>query len=213
LIGYLRHVRNEFLGEVVTTEARASAGARKASARKKNGRNAPLTVTRPELLVDGSDEQFRSLVHASLAFSSRLTAIRDGYAKLIGVAGPQYTILVSIRYLERHCDVHIKTIAEHLSLSGTFVTTEVNKLISEGLVVKKRDDQDARRVKLQLSNMGIERLAKLSSIQQQVNNVHFGSLSKAQFDELCIIMPELVTSTDQALSLLRHLTLAEGEAA
>lgn len=177
---------------------------------RKNGKSAvPLTVTKPELLVDGSDDAFRGLVHASLAFSTRLTAIRDGYAKLIGVAGPQYTILVSIRHLQRHGDVHVKTIAEHLSLSGTFVTTEINKLVAEGLVEKKRDRDDARRVKLQVSEAGLQRLAKLSTIQQQVNNVHFGTLTESEFALLGKVIPELVASTDEALSLLRHLTMAE----
>lgn len=183
----------------------------KAGERRKNASAAPLTVTKPELLIDGSDDAFRALVHASLAFSTRLTAIRDGYAKLIGVAGPQYTILVSIRHLQRHGDVHVKTIAEHLSLSGTFVTTEINKLVAQGLVEKKRDREDARRVKLQVSEAGTQRLARLSRIQQQVNNVHFGCLSKSEFSLLGKVMPELVASTDQALSLLRHLTMAEGE--
>jgi len=189
----------------------AASTATKRSARKGGAEESLLTVTRPELLIDGSDDQFRALVHASLAFSSRLNAIRDGYARLIGVAGPQYTILVSIGHLQKSGDVNVKTIADHLSLSGTFVTTEINKLVAEGLVRKTRDKVDARKVKLEISDAGRERLAKLTTIQQQVNNVHFGNLSRAQFEALGTIMPELVTSTDQALSLLRHLTLAEGD--
>lgn len=194
-----------------TTKEWAVGMVAKRSARKGGAEESLLTVTRPELLDDGSDDRFRALVHASLAFSSRLNAIRDGYARLIGVAGPQYTILISIGHLQKSGDVNVKTIADHLSLSGTFVTTEVNKLVAQGLVKKTRDKVDARKVKLEISDAGRDRLARLTSIQQQVNNVHFGSLSREQFGAIGTIMPELVASTDQALSLLRHLTMAEGE--
>ncbi len=38
---------------------------------------AALTVARPELLVDGSDDAFRQMIHDALAFASRLQAGRE----------------------------------------------------------------------------------------------------------------------------------------
>lgn len=184
--------------------------ASKARTSTKQKQDAFQTVTRPELLVDGNDDAFRALVHSSLAFASRLMAVRDGYAKAIGLAGPQYTILMSIRYLQQVGDVHVKTIAEHLSLSGTFVTTEVNRLVDKKLVVKKRDPQDARRVRLTTSELGQERLRKLAPMQRQINDVHFGTLTRSEFDALREIMPKLVSSTDEAVSLIRHLARSNG---
>lgn len=181
----------------------SAAGTRRASA-------APLTVTRPELLVGGSDDAFRQLVHASLAFAARLMAIRDGYATFIGLSGPQYTILVSIQHLQANGDVGVKKLADHLSLSGTFVTTETNKLEKAGLVTKAKGHADGRRVSLATTSAGDALLLRLSTVQQQVNNVHFGSLSAAEFQMLRKVMPELVNSTEAGLSLLRHLvTLGE----
>ncbi|MEM7568638.1 MAG: MarR family winged helix-turn-helix transcriptional regulator [Pseudomonadota bacterium] len=168
--------------------------------------HAPLTVTRPELLVNGDDAAFRELVHAALAFSARLTAVRDGYAEFIGLPGPQYTILVSVQHLEDDGRVSVKRIADHLRLSGTFVTTETNKLVRKGLVLKEKDPNDGRRVSLVMTDKGDALLRRLSQVQQEVNDAHFGALSKAEFQQLRKIMPELVDSTDVALSLLSHLT-------
>lgn len=168
-------------------------------------RAAARTVTRPELLVEGRDDAFRAFVHAALAFSSRLTAVRDGFGRRIGLTGPQYTILVSIDHLQDRGDVNVKTVAEHLSLSGTFVTTEVNKLVGAGLVRKVRDTNDYRRVLLMTTPEGRRRLIALSDVQQPVNDLHFGSLTAADFTALRRLMPLMVADTDRALDLLRRL--------
>ena len=169
---------------------------------------APLTVTQPALLVDNSDDAFRELVHASLAFSARLQAVREGFAEVINLTGPQYTILISIAHLQASGVIGVKELATHLCLSGTFVTTEVNKLVKMGLVLKEKDASDGRRVSLSVTCDAEQLLSTLSGIQQQVNNVHFGSLSAEEFSLMRKIMPDLVKSTDIALSLLKHLSAA-----
>jgi len=174
-----------------------------------------LTVSRPELLEDGGDAAFRSLVHDSLAFAARLQAVRDGYAQIVGVTGPQYTILISIAHMGRNGPVSVTTVADHLRLSGSFVTNEVGKLVARGLIAKTQDPDDRRRVILEITDAGRARFGRLAAVQSRVNDVHFGKLSRADFAELRRIMSDLVTSTDQALSLLAHLsaTVPEGEEA
>jgi DNA-binding MarR family transcriptional regulator len=169
--------------------------------------HAPLTVTREELLVDGRDDEFRAMVHAALAFSARLNSIREGYAQYVGLTGPQYTILVSIQHLQEAKDIGIKHIADHLSLSGTFVTTETGKLEEAGLVAKSKGKVDKRRVSLRTTPAGDALLGRLNALQRQVNDIHFGSLSRAEFQTLCKVMPEMVASSDAGLSLLRHLSM------
>ncbi len=178
----------------------------KGAASDSNQSRAPLTTTREELLVDGSDKAFRSFVHSALAFAARLSAVREGFALQVGLSGPQYTILVSIRHLEDSAEIGVKEIAEHLNLSGTFVTTETRKLEVAGLVSKQRGKVDKRRVSLRTTPKADSLLERLSPIQRQVNDVHFGSLSRNEFATLCKVMPALVASTDAGLSLLKHLS-------
>ena len=164
------------------------------------------TVSREELLVDGSDVAFRQFVHDSLGLAVRLLAVRDGFAKFLGVSGPQYTVLISVAHLAERGPVTVSDIAKHLHLSGSFVTTESNKLAKLGLLSKLPDPEDRRRVLLDVTDEGDRRLRELAEIQAEVNDVHFGSLTAKTFDQARTIMPELLESTDQALSLLDHLT-------
>src|SRR5207302_7108369 len=96
----------------------------------------PLTVSRPELLVDGSDAQFRAFVHGMLAFAAQLEAVRDGFAALVGLTGIQYTILISISHLQTEREVTVGAAADHLHLSGAFVTTEPGKHLRLGLITQ-----------------------------------------------------------------------------
>ncbi len=163
---------------------------------------AALTVNAPQLLPDGSDLDFRHFVHDALAFASRLQAVRDGFAKLIGLTGVQYTMLISIYHLEFEHRVGITTVAEHLHLSGTFVTTETNKLAKLGLVDKSRDGEDRRRINLRTTARARNLLSELAEVQSHVNDAHFSPLSAEDFNRLKHLMPALVTSTDRALRLL-----------
>lgn len=164
----------------------------------------PMTVTRPELLVDGTDNQFREMVHNALAFSVRLEAIRDGYARYIGLSGVQYTILISIAHLQGDKDVGVSEIAEHLSLSGTFVTTETRKLVNQGLLTKETSKEDRRRVSLRLTDRSWELLRELSIIQGDINDEHFAPLTAKDFQRFSTLMKELTVSTDRALLILEH---------
>jgi len=164
----------------------------------------PLTVSRDELLVDGSDNAFRELVHDSLAFSVRLEAIREGFAKYIGLTGVQYTILISIAHLDSEGDVGVSDIAKHLSLSGTFVTTEVRKLVNAELLNKEPSKEDRRRVILKLTSKAKALLVKLGEIQSDINDIHFSPLSKQDFEHLSVLIKKLKHSTDRALVVLGH---------
>ncbi|MEM8561860.1 MAG: MarR family winged helix-turn-helix transcriptional regulator [Pseudomonadota bacterium] len=164
----------------------------------------PLTVGRKELLVDGTDNAFREMVHNALAFSVRLEAVREGFARYVGLSGVQYTILISIAHLQDGGDIGVSEIAEHLSLSGTFVTTETRKLVGLGLLTKEVSEEDRRRVQLRLTNKAWKRLEELSEIQAEVNDEHFAPLSATEFVKFNTLMKKLTNSTDRALLLLEH---------
>ena len=162
----------------------------------------PLTISRPELLVGGSDREFRHLVHGLFGFLARHEKIRAGHAKIIGLAGIEYTVLISIGHLTVHeGDVSVNRIAEHLYLSGAFVTTVTNKLLQRGLIHKTPDPNDRRRVRLEISEKGWARLAELAPVQRQVNDVQFDCLSASEFKQLSDMMERLIDSSNRALRL------------
>jgi MarR family transcriptional regulator, organic hydroperoxide resistance regulator len=171
-----------------------------------NSRAKNLTVSKPELLVNGSDSQFRALLHGVLAFAARLQAVRDGFANLLGLTGIQYTILISIRHLQTEGDVTVGAIADQLHLSGAFVTTETGKLLRAGLITKIQDITDRRRMCLRVTPKGRDLLAELAPVQVQVNDVLFDFIGPEQVKELGGAIDRIVTCGGRAISLLDYLS-------
>jgi DNA-binding MarR family transcriptional regulator len=189
------------------TPSRAPRASKKAPAMKpRAAAKAPLTVARPELLVNGSDHDFRRLVQALLPFLAIHTAIRDRYATLLGLTGPQYTIMLCIRMLANAGQVNIRTVARHLWLSASFITAETNTLERKGYVVKARGDAaDRRTVALTLTARGTALLDSIAPLRQRVNDVQFKSLSASEFRMIVPAVERLVQSGEQALALLDFL--------
>jgi len=163
------------------------------------------TVTKPELMPGGDDSTFRSFIHNFLAFSARVDQCRSGFGERLGISGTAYTTLISIRHLAALGDVHVKAVADHLHLSGAFVTTVTNKLEIKGLIEKAAHPVDRRRLSLTVTARGAELLERLAPTQMQVNDVQFGCLSARDFQQLLDMVQRLVESSDRAISLQRYL--------
>lgn len=172
-----------------------------------NGERArfPLTTSRPELLTGGSDRDFRRLIHGLFGFLTRHQRIRAGHAKVIGLSGIEYTTLISIAHLSTEGDVNVKCVADHLHLSGAFITAIVRRLVQLGLVHKKVDANDHRRVTLTVSAKGRAALEQLAPVQRQVNDVEFGGLSREEFRFLLTIVERLIECSDRAVALQTYL--------
>ena len=163
---------------------------------------APATVSRPALLVKGSDAQFRELIHDLIAYGHRLDACRDSFAGLIGVSGAQYEILMLV---SRAQGLSVGEIAARLHRSGAFITIEANKLAERGILQKSSDPGDGRRVLLGPTAKGADLLRRLAPYQQRVNDVLFECLDARQFAQLRALARKLVSSGDRAVALLEFL--------
>jgi MarR family transcriptional regulator, organic hydroperoxide resistance regulator len=163
---------------------------------------APLTISRPELLINESDRHFRRLVHGLFGFLARHEAVRSGHAARIGLVGIEYTVLISIRHLAvEETDVSVNRVAEHLFLSGAFVTTVTNKLVKRGLIHKLPDPSDRRRVRLEVADKGNALLAELAPAQRQVNDVQFACLDRKEFLQLLDVTERLIECSNRAIRL------------
>lgn len=165
----------------------------------------PKTASKKTLLVNGSDQAFRKMVHDLLAFSSRLEEVRCRFGAYIGLSGIQYTLLISVSHLEDKKGVGVKSIADHLSLSGSFVTIETTKLATLGLIEKRKDVNDGRRVILTVSDRGQALLDKLAPMQREINDTLFNSLNPTSFSQLSTMAAQLKRDADKALLLANYL--------
>lgn len=166
---------------------------------------AALTVGRDDLVVNGSDEQFRSMVHDLLAFAARLEQIRSRFGGFIGLTGIQFTILITIRQLETKSLSGVKAVADHLALSTPFVTNEVAKLVKLDLVEKQPDPNDLRRVTLTVSAKGRDLLAQLAPVQQEINDLLFEPVTAENFQTVRKMARDLRDSAERAVQLSDYL--------
>ncbi len=173
----------------------------------------PLTVSRNDLLTDGADSEFRQLVHRLLAFSARLETCRSGFGALLDLTGVQYTALISIAHLEGDDGVGVKTVADHLGLSGSFLTIVTGQLAKRGLVEKSTNPQDRRRVHLRVTDKGRELLEGLAPIQRDVNDLLFQPLDAKRFRALNDIFADLIQAADEATALIGYYSQSGTDAA
>ena len=104
----------------------------------------PLTVTREALLIDGSDLEFRRLVQRLLLIEERLRHVRAFLGKRLGVTGPQYTVLITVAYLQAATGITVQALAKNLRVSSAFITAECRRLIESGLLLKRPNPIDSR---------------------------------------------------------------------
>lgn len=164
-----------------------------------------LTTSRPELLDDSGDQTFRELLYAYFAFGRSLDAARAKFAGYADLSTTQYLILIAVMHSRQDEPLGINQLAERLYLSGAFVTIEVNKLVSDGLIEKNTHAEDRRRVQLAVTPAGIERLTRLAAFQRPVNDALFGTLSRAEFKQLLQLLNRLAAHGDQAIKLAEHI--------
>lgn len=165
-------------------------------------RKRPHTVSRKALLVEGSDAEFRGLIHDLIAYGHRLDACRDGFAAVAGISGVQYEILMLVSRAE---GLSIGEVAARLHRSGAFITLEVNKLAAKGILAKAADAADGRKVLLQATAKADALLERLAPYQQRINDVLFESLDAKRFRALRSLAAELVADGDRAVALLDYL--------
>lgn len=162
----------------------------------------PLSVSKPQLLRNGSDDDFRQLVHNLLIFSETLQSIRAGFGALLGVSGIHYTLMMSIAHLNEGKGTGVKQLADHLNLSGAFVTNEINSLVEMLLVSKKPNLEDRRRVILTLTPNGKAGITRISPFFTQVNDALFSSLTQEDFTRLTQFALQLRKDSKKAFSML-----------
>ena len=179
-----------------------------ARARKRNAAP-PLTVSRPALLVKGSDAEFRRLIHDLIAYGHRLDACRDAFAALAGISGVQYEILMLV---SRAGGLAIGEVAARLHRSGAFITIEANKLAAEGILSKLSDPADGRRVLLKTTPKAMQLLERMAPFQRRINDVLFERLDAKRFRALRALAADLLGSGDRAVAMLDFL-LREAQAA
>jgi DNA-binding MarR family transcriptional regulator len=167
----------------------------------------PITTARPELTGDGTGERFRQLVNDLLTIAVRMDAVRERFAELVGVTAPQYTVLVTVAQLEgADHGATVWAVAQHMHVSGAFITAETGKLAKKGLLAKRPNPADGRSVLLSLTPKGRKALDAALPQIRAVNDVFFGKLEADEFERLAAGAARIVEASPAAVLLAHSLS-------
>ena len=156
----------------------------------------PLSISREDLLRDGSDREFRRLIYSLIAFAGMLERHRNIYGAYIGVTGPQYTMMTVIAGTPNTTVSHI---AKTMSVSNQFITSEVGKLAERSIVEKSPDEADRRSMLLNLTPRGRRLLRELGPLRRESNDLMYRSLTGDRARMLQEIMDALIADGEIAL--------------
>ena len=106
----------------------------------------PVTISREDFLIEGSDADFRRSIYAMIQSVGRLLACRDAFGRELDLTPSQFAVLMGVAHCQQREGVIIKDLADHVGLAATHVTTEVGRLERAGYLIKKPSPADRRSV-------------------------------------------------------------------
>ena len=101
--------------------------------------------------------------------------------------------------------VGVTRLARYLRLSAPFVAIEVARLVKTGLLRKRADSSDGRRIRLNVTPKGRQLLASLAPDQARVNDIIFQNLTTQEFRELRRLLGKLAFGAERGIALLDYL--------
>ena len=148
----------------------------------------PNTASRPELLVDGSDFQFRQMIYEMDHLSHLIQETRRNISQAIDLSPPEFNALMGVAQLQGERGVSVGDLARHLRVAGPFATQQANLLSGRGLVSKSPNPADRRSTLLELTCDGRKMMQDLAPRLQHLNDRIFASLDRENFHKFCQLL-------------------------
>jgi DNA-binding MarR family transcriptional regulator len=171
-----------------------------------------LLVSDPKLIVDGSDLQFRRLIHNFLLFGSRLQKLNTKVAGLMGLTETDFTIVMSIRHLEKDGRPNISQLADYLNLSSPLITNRVTGLIKRSLLAKQAASSDRRVMLLSLTPAARALIEERSAQIAQLNDLAMAAVSRDMMNKLIPLLAKLAEDVETASGFAEFLIRTAGRA-
>ena len=113
-----------------------------------------------------------------------LEELRQFWAKTLGISGPQWMIIVALADHDQGDGVAVNVVSKLLHVDPSFVTTQSKLLEKKGFVRRKTAVEDARIVKMSLTDKTTKHLANLASQQEALNQFIFAEFEDRDMADL-----------------------------
>ena len=133
------------------------------------------TTSLKAFVKNGSDHEFRELIFELNGLLNQIKRHQEKFAKYIGVNPAQFVFIMIIAEIP---NITVRQIADRMNVSSPFVTAEIGKLVSMGVVCKRENNNDRRSSFLNLTSNGENLVRELTPILRKANDLHFRSLTR-----------------------------------
>src|ERR1700733_1762783 len=143
---------------------------RASSGRSKDGRQDGSNAT------GQNQDLVREFIWDIVSINTHFEEIRYMLARMLGISGPQWLILMAINDLDRGDGVSVRVVSEKLHVDPSFVTTQSKSLEKHGFMRRITSVDDARVVLMSLTDKACKKIASLSLHQDKLNEFIFAAL-------------------------------------
>jgi DNA-binding MarR family transcriptional regulator len=160
--------------------------------------------------IPADDAKLRMFVADMYGAMSLLRLLRQEIASVLSLSAAEYSVLLAVWYLERGNDLTLRAIADHLHVAAAYVTTEVARLVDEGLLRKRPDPVDRRAVGVELTASARDMLAPLAPMLREVNASLLAGVAVHELETVHRFFSAIIANGYDAIGTARHFKAAGG---
>jgi DNA-binding MarR family transcriptional regulator len=155
--------------------------------------NEPETLRTSCGELDGEGPSTVDLAYQLLAVSHRLMRIsKHGMGDMnLSIPRVQVLLAVSERSLRLGDHLRMRDLAEEFAVTPRNITTIVDGLEREGLLVRRRDPSDRRAIWLELTPLGVASIERVHQLEKDISNQFFAPLDVEQCRHLAALLQAL----------------------
>jgi DNA-binding MarR family transcriptional regulator len=131
-----------------------------------------------------------------------LEDIRQFWAEVLGISGPQWMILMALSDLDRGKGVSVKEVSTMLHVDPSFVTTQSKLLEKNGFMRRVPSRDDARVVLMSLSDKASKQIASLAERRDSLKAYILEGIDHREFQALAESITKLKTRLEKATRML-----------
>jgi MarR family transcriptional regulator, organic hydroperoxide resistance regulator len=160
-----------------------------------------VSVTRKDTTRQRALEHLDIIKRFTLEISSinsHLEEVRQFWGKSLGVSGPQWMLLIAVSDLDKGDGVPINVVSKLLHVDPSFVTTQSKLLEQKELLRRSPSPDDARVVRLSLTDKTRRHLASLAEQYITFKKVVFEEFSEKELAEFTTKLATLNNRLEKA---------------
>jgi DNA-binding MarR family transcriptional regulator len=159
----------------------------------------PKRAATPIERLAPDDEALREFIADLYGAISIMRILRRQIARTVDLSSAEFSVLLAVWHLERHGEMTVKAIADHLHVAAAHVTAEIGQLVNTGLLAKAAHRSDKRAVGIALSRAGRDLFHRVMPMLREINDRLFAGASYGEMARVHRFLGGIIEHGNDAL--------------